>query len=45
LKKLLRNISRSGWFQQAVGFLAAEYLKLVWRTNKFTIEPPGVYET
>jgi lysophospholipid acyltransferase (LPLAT)-like uncharacterized protein len=44
LKKLLRNISRSGWFQQAVGFLAAEYLKLVWRTNRFTIEPPGVYD-
>jgi len=44
LKKLLRKISRSGWFQQAVGFLAAEYLKLVWRTNKFSIEPPGVYD-
>jgi lysophospholipid acyltransferase (LPLAT)-like uncharacterized protein len=44
LKKLLRNISRSGWFQQAVGFLAAEYLRLVWRTNTFTIEPPDVYD-
>lgn len=44
MKKLLRKISRSGWFQQAVGFLAAEYLRLVWRTNRFTIEPPGVYE-
>ena len=27
-----------------MGFLAAEYLKLVWRTNTFTIEPPGVYD-
>ncbi len=27
-----------------MGFLAAEYLRLVWRTNKFTIEPPGVYD-
>jgi lysophospholipid acyltransferase (LPLAT)-like uncharacterized protein len=44
LKKLLRNISRSGWFQHAVGFLAAEYLRLVWRTNTFTIEPAGVYD-
>jgi lysophospholipid acyltransferase (LPLAT)-like uncharacterized protein len=44
LKSLLRKISRSGWFQQAVGFLAAGYLRLVWRTNKFAIEPPGVYE-
>ena len=44
MKKLLRNISRSGWFQHAVGFLAAEYLRLVWRTNRFTIEPADVYD-
>jgi lysophospholipid acyltransferase (LPLAT)-like uncharacterized protein len=44
LKKLLRKISRSAWFQQAVGSLAAGYLRLVWRTNRFSFEPPGVYE-
>jgi lysophospholipid acyltransferase (LPLAT)-like uncharacterized protein len=44
LKKLLRNILRSGWFQRAVGVLAAEYLRLVWRTNRFTFEPPQVYD-
>jgi len=44
LKKLLRNALRSNWFQRAVGFLAAEYLRLVWRTNRFTYEPPEVYE-
>jgi len=27
-----------------VGFLAAEYLRLVWRTNKFTFDPPHVYD-
>jgi hypothetical protein len=27
-----------------VGFLAAEYLRLVWLTNKFSFDPPGVYE-
>jgi lysophospholipid acyltransferase (LPLAT)-like uncharacterized protein len=43
LKNLLRNTLRSGWFQHAVGFLAAEYLRLVWLTNKFTYEPPDVY--
>jgi lysophospholipid acyltransferase (LPLAT)-like uncharacterized protein len=43
LKKLLRNTLRSSWFQHAVGFLAAEYLRLVWLTNKFTYEPPDVY--
>ncbi len=44
LKRLLRNTLRSSWLQRAVGFLAAEYLRLVWRTNKFTFDPPDVYE-
>lgn len=43
LKKLFRNALRSGWFQQAVGFLAAEYLRLVWLTNRFSYEPADVY--
>ena len=34
---------RSSWFQRAVGFLAAEYLRLVWWTNKFSLEPLDVY--
>jgi lysophospholipid acyltransferase (LPLAT)-like uncharacterized protein len=44
LKKLIRNVLRSSWVQRAVGFLAAEYLRLVWLTNKFSYEPPDVYE-
>jgi lysophospholipid acyltransferase (LPLAT)-like uncharacterized protein len=43
LKKLLRNVLRSDWLQRAVGFLAAEYLRLVWLTNRFTYEPADVY--
>ena len=43
MKKLVRNTLRSNWFQRAVGFLAAEYLRLVWRTNRFTYEPADVY--
>ena len=35
---------RSNWLQRAVGFLAAEYLRLVWLTNKFSFDPPAVYE-
>ena len=35
---------RSSWLQRAVGFLAAEYLRLVWRTNRFSFDPPEVYE-
>jgi lysophospholipid acyltransferase (LPLAT)-like uncharacterized protein len=44
LKKLLRNALRSSWVQRAAGFLAAEFLRLVWLTNKFRFDPPDVYE-
>ena len=44
MKKLLRDTLRGSWFQHAIGFLAAEYLKFVWRTNRFTLDPPGLYE-
>jgi lysophospholipid acyltransferase (LPLAT)-like uncharacterized protein len=44
LKNLLRNTLRSGWFQHAVGFLAAEYLRLVWLTNRFSYHPAEVYD-
>ena len=30
--------------QRAAGFLAAEYLRLVWLTNRFSIDPPGIYQ-
>jgi lysophospholipid acyltransferase (LPLAT)-like uncharacterized protein len=44
LKRLLRNVLRSSWVQRAVGFLAAEWLRLVWLTNRFSFEPTDVYE-
>ena len=40
MKKLLRNVLRSRSVQLALGFLAAEYLRLVWLTTKFTFDPP-----
>ena len=43
MKKLLRNTLRSRWFQRAAGFLAAEYLRLVWWTNKISFNPPDIY--
>ena len=43
MKRLLRNTLRSSWFQRAAGGLAAEYLRLVWWTNRFTIDPPDIY--
>ena len=44
MKKLVRNVLRSSWVQRAAGFLAAEYLRLVWLTNKFSYDPVNVYE-
>ena len=44
MKKLLRNVLRSSWVQRAVGVFAAEWLRLVWLTNKFSFEPANVYE-
>ena len=44
MKKLIRNLLRSSRVQRAVGFLAAEYLRLVWRTNKFSLDPLNIYE-
>jgi lysophospholipid acyltransferase (LPLAT)-like uncharacterized protein len=40
----LRKLGRAGWVQQAAGFLAAEYLRLVWWTNRFKYDPPNIYE-
>ena len=44
MKKLIRDVLRSSWFQRAVGFLTAEFLRLVWRTNRFSFDPPDVYQ-
>jgi hypothetical protein len=44
LKRPVRNLLRSSRVQRAVGVVAAEYLRLVWRTNKFTFQPADVYE-
>jgi lysophospholipid acyltransferase (LPLAT)-like uncharacterized protein len=44
LKKFLRNLSRAGWVQRGVGFLAAEYLRLVWLTNRFSFDPANIYD-
>lgn len=35
---------RAPWFQRAAGVTAAEYLRLVWLTNRFTFDPVDVYD-
>jgi lysophospholipid acyltransferase (LPLAT)-like uncharacterized protein len=41
---MLRNVLRGSWVQRAVGFLAAEFLRLVWLTNKFSFDPGNIYD-
>jgi lysophospholipid acyltransferase (LPLAT)-like uncharacterized protein len=40
----LKRIAASPAFQNAIGTIAAAYLRLVWRTNRVTIEPPDIYD-
>lgn len=40
----LRNLTRSHWVQRATGVAAAHYLRLVWQTTRFSVEPADVYD-
>jgi lysophospholipid acyltransferase (LPLAT)-like uncharacterized protein len=40
----LKRLVASSAFQEAVGALAASYLRLVWRTSHVIIEPASVYD-
>ena len=40
---LLKRIVRAPWMQAALGVGAAEYLRLVWRTSSFVLEPADIY--
>jgi lysophospholipid acyltransferase (LPLAT)-like uncharacterized protein len=40
---VLKRLVGSRPFQKAVGLMAAEYLRLVWVSTRFVIEPPGIY--
>lgn len=39
-----RRLTGARWFQKTVGVLGAEYLRLVWKTNRITVEPPVIYD-
>jgi lysophospholipid acyltransferase (LPLAT)-like uncharacterized protein len=39
-----KRLSRQRWVQVALGSMAAEYLRLVAKTNSFTIQPPDIYD-
>ncbi len=44
MKRFFRDLLRSSWVQRALGVLAAEYLRLVWLTNRFSYLPTDVYD-
>lgn len=44
MKRFFRDLLRSSWVQRALGVLAAEYLRLVWLTNRFSYLPTNVYD-
>jgi lysophospholipid acyltransferase (LPLAT)-like uncharacterized protein len=41
---LLRRIMRSHAVKHGIGVLAAEYLRLVWKTNTLIVDPSDLYE-
>ncbi len=44
MKAALRKLGRARWLQHVAGFIAAEFLRFVWLTNRFTLDPPNVYK-
>jgi lysophospholipid acyltransferase (LPLAT)-like uncharacterized protein len=40
---LRRRLKNQPWVQKTIGVLAAEYLRLVWHTSRFTMEPSEPY--
>ena len=42
--RLTKRLAGTPWVQTTIGVAAAEYLRFVWLTSRFTIEPPDIYE-
>ena len=41
--KLTRRLMQRRWLQKTIGVAAGEYLRLVWMTSRFTVEPTDPY--
>jgi lysophospholipid acyltransferase (LPLAT)-like uncharacterized protein len=39
-----KRLRDAPWFRRAAGVALAEYLRLVWRTSRFVLEPADLYE-
>jgi hypothetical protein len=40
-----KRLTSAPWVQKTIGIAAAEYLRFVWNTTRFALEPTDVYET
>jgi lysophospholipid acyltransferase (LPLAT)-like uncharacterized protein len=43
VKALRRRLAHARWVQVAIGVLGAYYLRLVWSTTRFVVEPADIY--
>ena len=41
---LNKRLARYRWIQKTIGVLGAEYLRFVWKTSRFSIQPADFYE-
>src|SRR5580698_9914956 len=41
---MLRRIATAPWMQKCIGVTTAEYLRLIWNTCSYGIDPPDFYE-
>src|SRR5262249_43398480 len=39
-----RRIARMAFAQKAIGIMASQYLRLVWKTSRSVVEPPDIYD-
>jgi lysophospholipid acyltransferase (LPLAT)-like uncharacterized protein len=39
-----RRLASAPWMQRAIALAASEYLRLIWKTSRFIIEPADIYE-
>jgi lysophospholipid acyltransferase (LPLAT)-like uncharacterized protein len=44
LKRLIKRLTQSRFVQTTAGTVAAEYLRLVWKTSKVIVEPADIYD-
>jgi len=44
LRLLPKRVLTAPWAQKAIGIAACHYLRLVWRTSRFTYEPADLYD-